>query len=84
MKGTILLFDNDTQRGIIEDKQKNRYTFHIGEWLSNQQIVVGNKVYFEIPKEEAINITVDKKQKIFNSLLKKGKKLFSFVYRSRD
>ena len=83
MKGTVLLFNDDTRRGIIEDKNQNRYSFHMGEWLSNQQIVVGDKVCFETPKEEAINITVDKKQKFLNNLLKKGKKLFSFVYRSR-
>ena len=56
MKGKVLLFDLDTHRGIIEDKNQNRYSFHIGEWLSEQPIVVGEEVSFEIPKEEAIKV----------------------------
>jgi len=76
MRGKVLLFDYDTHRGIIEDKNKNRYSFHIGEWLSEQPIVVGEEVNFEIPKEDAINIKANKKLNFFKRFLKKGKKLF--------
>lgn len=79
MKGKVLLFDLDTHRGIIEDKNQNRYSFHIGEWLSEQPIVVGEEVSFEIPKEEAINIVVKKRKKKFGNFFnKKGKLFFGF------
>ena len=79
MKGKVLLFDLDTHRGIIEDKNQNRYSFHIGEWLSEQPIVVGEEVSFEIPKEEAINIVVKKRKRKFGNFFnKKGKLFFGF------
>jgi hypothetical protein len=76
MRGKVILFDHNTHKGVIEDKHKNRYSFHIGEWLSKQPIIVGEEVSFEIPKEEAINIEVNTKQNFLNFFLKKGKKLF--------
>jgi hypothetical protein len=66
MRGKILLFDSNSRRGVIEDKNKNKYNFHIGEWLSEQPIIVGEEVNFEIPKEDALNIRVEKRQKILN------------------
>ncbi len=56
MKGKVLFFDTDTNRGVIQDKNRNRYTFHIGEWLSSEPIVEGQEVSFDIPQEEALNI----------------------------
>lgn len=62
MRGTVLFFDSDTRRGVITDKYKNLYNFHIGEWLSDEQIEEGKEVYFETPKNEAVNIFTDKKE----------------------
>ena len=62
MKGQVLFFDTDSKKGIIVDKYKNQYNFHIGEWLSETQIKEGEKVYFDIPKNEAVNIVVNKKR----------------------
>ena len=55
MKGSILIYDNDTKRGVILDSQNNEYDFYIGEWLSEKPIVMG---------EEAINICVKERNHI--------------------
>jgi len=70
MKGKVLFFDTEKNRGVIEDKNKNQYSFHIGEWIGEEPIIVGEEVSFEIPKEEALNIRV--KKSLFCSY-KKGK-----------
>jgi len=72
MKGKVLFFDTDTNRGIIEDKNKNQYSFHIGEWIGDEPIIMGKEVSFDIPKEEALNIRV--KQSLFYSLFRKIRK----------
>jgi hypothetical protein len=72
MKGKVLFFDTETNRGIIEDKNKNQYSFHIGEWIDEEPIIVGEEVSFEIPKEEALNIRVRKS--LFYSLFKRIRK----------
>jgi len=72
MKGTVLLFDHISNKGVIVDKKQNQYHFHIGEWLSAVPIKVGQKVVFEIPKEEAFNIQVRKKQRFLDFFLKFG------------
>ena len=77
MKGKVILFNNNTHKGVIEDKYKNRYSFHIGEWLSEQPITIGKEVNFEIPKEEALNIREDKKRNFFKFFFEKwGKNIF--------
>ena len=76
MRGKVLLFDINTRRGVIEDKNRNRYDFHIREWLSEQPIVVGDEVTFEIPKEEALNVRVEEGWKFLDFFSKKGKGLF--------
>ena len=74
MRGKILLFDYKNRRGIIQDKKGYRYSFHIGEWLSDGEIHIGEEVNFEIPKiEEAINIRVKEKYGCFESLIEKFK-----------
>ncbi|SFV66000.1 hypothetical protein MNB_SV-14-66 [hydrothermal vent metagenome] len=84
MRGRVLIYDNDTKRGVIQDKRNNKYDFHIGEWLSEQPIVVGEEVNFEIPREDAINIKV-KKSEIFLKIFGKwGKSFFEFVCRGKD
>ena len=84
MRGRVLIYDNDTKRGVIQDNKNNEYDFHIGEWLSEQPIFEGKEVSFEIPREDAINIRANEKLSFFKSFLGRGKKLFSFVYRGRD
>lgn len=76
MKGTVLSYDSKNRRGIICDSNQNRYSFHIGEWLSEEPIVEGEEVDFEIPKEEAINIKVKKRRDFFRILIEKGKFFF--------
>ena len=76
MKGKVLLFDYNSRKGIIEDKNQNRYSFHIGEWLSEQPVKVGEEVSFEIPQEEALNIQIEKKRNFFIFFSKWGKCFF--------
>ena len=85
MKGSILIYDNDTKRGVILDSQNNEYDFYIGEWLSEKPIVMGEEVSFEIPREEAININTSDKLNFFKKFFwKRGKSFFNFVYSGRD
>ena len=76
MRGRVLIYDDYTKRGIIEDNQNNQYNFHIGEWLSGKPIVVGEEVSFEIPREDALNIRVQKRQSFLDFFFKRGKKAF--------
>jgi len=69
MRGKVLLFDYNSHRGVIEDGDQNRYSFHIGEWLSDQPIIIGEEVNFDIPKEEALNIRVKKRRKFLGSYI---------------
>jgi len=69
MRGEVVFFDGDTKKGIITDKYKNQYNFHIGEWLSEKQIKEGEKVYFDIPKNEAVNIFINKKENFIKKFL---------------
>jgi len=66
MKGSILIYDNDTKRGVILDSQNNEYDFHIGEWLSEKPIVMS---------KEAIDICIKERNDVvksfFSHLLKK-------------
>jgi hypothetical protein len=74
MIGKILIFDYINRRGIIEDSDKNRYKFHIGEWLSDKEITIGEEVYFEIPiVEEAINIRVKERHCCLQHLIDRFK-----------
>jgi hypothetical protein len=59
MIGTILYFDKDTKEGEILGVDNNRYYFHIGEWLSNEDIQEAQKVYYDIVDNEAQNIMND-------------------------
>lgn len=76
MRGIVLTYDNDTKRGVIQDTQNNRYDFHIGEWLSEKLIIIGEEVCFEIPKEEAINIKSSERFSFFKNFFRIEKKLF--------
>jgi len=84
MKGKVLLFDHNSQKGVIVDKKQNQYHFHIGEWLSEESIVVGKEVIFDMPKEEAFNIQVKKKRNFFYSCLKMGKSFFNKHYKQKN
>jgi len=76
MRGRVLIYNNDTKRGVIQDDKDNRYDFHIGEWLSEEPIIVGEVVDFEIPREDAINISVNRGKSFLSNFIEKGKKLF--------
>lgn len=78
MKGKVLFYDKKLRRGVIQDKSNNRYSFHIGEWLSDEPISEGEEVIFELPKEEAISIQRNKTMIFFKIFLEKGKNLFLF------
>ncbi|SFV70694.1 hypothetical protein MNB_SV-13-304 [hydrothermal vent metagenome] len=84
MRGRVLIYDNDTKRGVIKDNKNNKYDFHIGEWLSEESIVVGKEVNFEIPREDAINIDVKKRRNFVKVFVEWGKSFFEFVCRGRD
>ena len=78
MKGEVSFFNRDTNRGIITDKNKKQYSFHLGEWLSEERIEKGKQVSFKIPSNEAIdiytnkkNIFIDKFQSLFKLLKEK-------------
>jgi cold shock CspA family protein len=60
MLGNVLLFNTNTNEGEIEGVDKRRYYFHIGEWLSNHQIKIGQKVIYDIEEDEARNIKIEK------------------------
>jgi len=59
MVGSILLFNKDTKEGEIVGVDNRKYYFHIGEWISNSDIKMGQKVYYEIVDNEARNIIID-------------------------
>ena len=76
MKGRVLLFDYKNRRGVIQDQEGYRYSFHIGEWLSDKIITIGEEVDFEIPiVAEAINIRAKKRFGYFESFIEKLKTL---------
>ena len=56
MLGKINSFDKETNEGKILGEDKIFYDFHIGEWLSEGNIVLSQKVYFEVEEDEARNI----------------------------
>lgn len=56
MLGKISTFDNERNEGEIVGEDKVVYPFHIGEWLSNRNISVGQNVYYEVAEDEARNI----------------------------
>jgi hypothetical protein len=74
MRGKVLIFNQKTKKGLIKDRNGNLYSFHIGEWLSRSPVKIGKEVYFEIPKEEAINIRTIKIS-FFKKKLEKIKKI---------
>ncbi|KIM03198.1 MAG: hypothetical protein KU29_12545 [Sulfurovum sp. FS06-10] len=82
MKGKVLFYDKKFRRGIIQDKSNNRYSFHIGEWLSDEPVSEGEEVIFELPKEEAISIQRHETMNFFKIFLEKGKNLFWFGYKA--
>jgi hypothetical protein len=62
MLGTINRFDKETNEGKILGEDKQLYDFHIGEWLSDNNIILGQKVYYEIEEDEARNIELDEER----------------------
>ena len=76
MRGKVIMFDYQSRKGIIEDKKKNRYSFHIGEWLSEEKIQIGKEVEFEIPVvNEAINIRYKERNYYLKNLINR----FNFI-----
>ncbi len=76
MKGRVLQFDYKNRRGVVQDQKGYKYNFHIGEWLSDREITIGEEVNFEIPiVEEAINIRAKERFSCFKSLIKKFKSI---------
>ena len=51
MVGIVLIFDTETNEGHISGNDERIYDFHIGEWLSEGNIILGQKVYFEVEEE---------------------------------
>ena len=62
MLGAINKFDTETNEGKILGEDRQLYDFHIGEWLSNQNIILGQKVYYEVEEDEARNIELDEER----------------------
>jgi len=62
MLGTINKFDTETNEGKILGEDKQLYDFHIGEWLSDKNIILGQRVYYEIEEDEARNIELDEER----------------------
>lgn len=59
MLGKIVTFNKETNEGKILGEDQEAYDFHIGEWLSNENINVGQAVYYEVEEDEARNIELD-------------------------
>lgn len=59
MLGKIITFNKETNEGKILGENQEAYDFHIGEWLSNGKIDVGQKVYYDVEEDEARNIELD-------------------------
>jgi hypothetical protein len=62
MLGTINKFDTETNEGKILGEDRQLYDFHIGEWLSERNIILGQKVYYQVEEEEARNIELDEER----------------------
>ena len=62
MLGAINKFDKETNEGKILGEDKQLYDFHIGEWLSEKNIILGQKVYYEVVEDEARNIELDEER----------------------
>jgi hypothetical protein len=62
MLGAINKFDTETNEGKILGEDKQLYDFHIGEWLSNQNITLGQKVYYQVEEDEARNIELEEER----------------------
>jgi hypothetical protein len=65
MLGAINKFDTETNEGKILGEDKELYDFHIGEWLSNQNIILGQKVYYQVEEDEARNIELDEERVLY-------------------
>lgn len=65
MKGKILLFDNNSNTGIIIGDIGNKYSFDINNVINSNNIFIGDLCEFtpklEDSKYVAINITIDNK-----------------------
>ena len=62
MLGKISNFDRETNEGKILGEDRIFYDFHIGEWLSEGNIILGQKVYFEVEEDEARNIELEEER----------------------
>jgi len=60
MVGKVLFFNKETKEGEIEGVDRQRYYFHIGEWLSYSSIEIGQQVYYQIVDNEARDIVTQK------------------------
>jgi len=56
----VIKYNTKTNEGEVLGKDQKYYSFHIGEWLSNTNIRIGETVYYEIVDDEARNIMIDK------------------------
>ncbi|CAA6817398.1 MAG: Unknown protein [uncultured Sulfurovum sp.] len=59
MLGKIITFNKATNEGKILGENQEAYDFHIGEWLSDKNINVGQAVYYDVEEDEARNIVID-------------------------
>jgi len=62
MLGIINKFDTETNEGKILGEDRQLYDFHIGEWLSERNIILGQKVYYQVEEDEARNIELNEEQ----------------------
>ena len=62
MFGHVVQYSTKSNEGEIVGENKKSYAFHLGEWLSDSLIKVGQKVFYEVEEDEARNIQLDEKQ----------------------
>ena len=62
MFGHVIQYSTESNVGEILGENKKRYPFHLGEWLSDSLIKVGQKVFYEVVEDEARNIELDEER----------------------
>jgi len=65
MLGTINKFDKETNEGQILGEDNQLYDFHIGEWLSESNIRLKQKVYYDLEEDEARNIELEEERVLY-------------------
>jgi len=62
MFGHVVQYSTESNVGEILGENKKRYSFHLGEWLSDSLIKIGQKVFYEVVEDEARNIELDEEK----------------------